>query len=109
MPQHKLRAALPAVLAAMPLVAAALRVLTTRAPVWLWGDQALIDIEARNSLLGRNLLGVYDRYGWHHLGPMWLLVLGTFRWLGGGSSLVGCGRASRRGGWPSFCWVTSGR
>ena len=70
----------------MPLVAAALRVLTTRAPVWLWGDQALIDIEARNSLLGRNLLGVYDRYGWHHLGPMWLLVLGAFRWLGPGSS-----------------------
>lgn len=73
-------------LAAMPLVAAALRVATTRA-IWLWGDQALIDIEARNSLLGRNLLGVYDRYGWHHLGPMWLSVLGVFRWLGGGSSL----------------------
>jgi hypothetical protein len=85
--KHKLRAALPAVLAAMPLLAAALRVATTRAPIWLWGDQALIDIEARNSLLGRNLLGVYDRYGWHHLGPMWLSLLGVFRWLGGGSSL----------------------
>ena len=27
------------------------------------------------------------RYGWHHLGPIWPLVLGIFRWLGGGSSL----------------------
>jgi hypothetical protein len=45
-------------------------------------------MEARNSLVGRNLLGVYDRYGWHHLGPMWLLVLGVFRWLGGGSPVA---------------------
>ena len=70
----------------MPLGVEALRAGTTRASIWLWGDQALIDIEARNSLLGRNLLGVYDRYGWHHLGPLWLLALGVFRWLGGGSA-----------------------
>jgi hypothetical protein len=68
----------------MPLVVIALRSLATRG-VWFWGDQALIDIEARDSLLGRNLLGVYDRYGWHHLGPLWLLLLGVARWLGGGS------------------------
>lgn len=68
----------------MPLVVEALRACTSRS-IWFWGDQALIDIEARDSLLGRNLLGVYDRYGWHHLGPIWLLVLGVFRWLGGGS------------------------
>jgi len=74
----------PAVLAAMPLLVVALRSVATRG-VWFWGDQALIDIEARDSLLGRNLLGVYDRYGWHHLGPLWLLLLGVSRWLGGGS------------------------
>ncbi len=68
----------------MPLLVVALRAVTTHG-VWFWGDQALIDLEARNSLLGRNLLGVYDRYGWHHLGPMWLLLLGVSRWLGGGS------------------------
>jgi hypothetical protein len=68
----------------MPLLVVALRSVATRG-VWFWGDQALIDIEARNSLLGRNLLGVYDRYGWHHLGPLWLLLLGVSRWLGGGS------------------------
>ena len=72
----------------MPLAMEALRACTTRTNIWFWGDQALIDIEARNSLVGRNLLGVYDRYGWHHLGPMWLLVLGVFRWLGGGSPVA---------------------
>ena len=56
-----------------------------RGGIWLWGDQAVIDLEARDSLLGRNLLGVYDRYGWHHLGPLWLLGLGLARWAGGGS------------------------
>ncbi len=72
----------------MPLVVEALVTLSTRAGIWFSGDQALIDIEARNSLLGRNLLGVYDRYGWHHLGPIWLLLLGLFRWLGGGSPVA---------------------
>jgi hypothetical protein len=66
-------------------VVEAVRTATTGTRIWLWGDQALIDIEAKNSLLGRNLLGVYDRYGWHHLGPIWLLVLGVLRDLGGGS------------------------
>jgi hypothetical protein len=67
------------------LAAAALRACAADARFWFWGDQALIDVEARDSVTGRNLLGVYDRYGWHHLGPAWLVVLGLFRWLGGGS------------------------
>jgi hypothetical protein len=82
--RQKSRAAAPALVAAMPLLVVALRAVATHG-VWFWGDQALIDIEARDSLLGRNLLGVYDRYGWHHLGPLWLLLLGVSRWLGGGS------------------------
>jgi hypothetical protein len=80
--------ALPAFAAALPLLVTALRAGTTQAGTWFWGDQALIDLEARNSLLGHNLLGVYDRFGWHHLGPLWLAVLGIFRWLGGGSTLA---------------------
>lgn len=75
---------LPAALAALPLVVQSVRALTFK--FWLWGDQALIDVEARDSLLGRNLVGVYDRYGWHHLGPLWLLLLGVFRWAGHGSA-----------------------
>jgi hypothetical protein len=77
---------LPPVLGAAPLLVGALRAIVTRSAVWLWGDQAVIDIEARNSLVGRNLLGVYDRYGWHHPGPLWLVLLGLFRWLGAGSA-----------------------
>jgi hypothetical protein len=80
-----IKVALPATAAALPIAVEAFRACTTRAGIWFWGDQALIDIEARDSLVGRNLLGVYDRYGWHHLGPMWLALLGVFRWLGGGA------------------------
>jgi hypothetical protein len=79
--------ALPALVALTPVLVGAFRDWSDRSGIWLWGDQALIDIEARNTLLGRNLLGVYDRYGWHHLGPLWLFVLGVARWLGGGSAV----------------------
>lgn len=77
---------LPAALSAAPFAAGAVRALLTRGRIWLWGDQAIIDLEARDSLLGRNLLGVYDRFGWHHPGPLWLLLLGLFRFAGGGSA-----------------------
>jgi hypothetical protein len=76
--------AVPAALGGAPIGAGALRTLV-KGRIWLWGDQAAIDLEARNSVLGRNLLGVYDRYGWHHPGPLWLLLLGLFRLAGGGS------------------------
>jgi hypothetical protein len=77
--------ALPALFAAFPLLAEAGRTALYGRPIWLWGDQALIDIEAGDALVGRDLLGVYDRYGWHHPGPFWLVLLGVFRQLGGGS------------------------
>ena len=89
MPRPKISgAALAPLVVALPLVAEAVRAATTHAGTWFWGDQALIDLEAHNSLIGRNLLGVYDRYGWHHLGPFWLALLGVFRWLGAGSSVA---------------------
>ena len=90
MPRRKLiGVALPAVIASAPLVGEVVHLLASGgSSLWFWGDQALIDIEARNSILGRNLLGVYDRYGWHHPGPLWLLILGVFRWVGGGSPLA---------------------
>jgi hypothetical protein len=80
--------ALPAAVAVTPVLVGALKDWSDRSVLWFWGDQALIDIEARSSLLGRNLLGVYDRYGWHHLGPIWLLLLGVARWLGGGAPIA---------------------
>ena len=85
--RHLAPVLLPALVAALPLLAEAVSAIVARGQIWLWGDQALIDIEARNTLLGRNLLGVYDRYGWHHLGPMWLAMLGVARWVGGGSTI----------------------
>ena len=80
--------AIPALVGCAPILGEALHLLAVRSSLWFWGDQALIDIEARNSILGRNLLGVYDRYGWHHPGSLWLLVLGVFRWVGGGSPVA---------------------
>ncbi len=80
--------AFPAAVAVTPLLVGAVKDWSDRSAIWFWGDQALIDIEARDSLLGRNLLGVYDRYGWHHIGPLWLLLLGVARWLGGGSPIA---------------------
>lgn len=79
-------AGLPAAVVVAPFFAEAVRT-AFAGRIWLWGDQALIDIEARDTLAGHNLLGVYDRYGWHHLGPIWLWLLGLARWLGGGSVL----------------------
>ncbi|HXW78412.1 MAG TPA: hypothetical protein VEJ84_02880, partial [Acidimicrobiales bacterium] len=80
--------ALPAAIASAPIVGEAAHLVASGSSLWFWGDQALIDIEARNSILGRNLLGVYDRYGWHHPGSLWLLILGVFRWVGGGSPIA---------------------
>lgn len=80
--------ALPAAIAVTPVAVGAVKDWSDRSRIWLWGDQALIDIEARSTLAGHNLLGVYDRYGWHHLGPLWLFVLGVARWLGGGSAVA---------------------
>lgn len=80
--------ALPASVAVTPVLVGAARDWSHRSRISFWGDQALIDIEARDSLLGRNLLGVYDRYGWHHLGPLWLCLLGVARWLGSGSEIA---------------------
>ncbi|HMK96494.1 MAG TPA: hypothetical protein VK425_03045, partial [Acidimicrobiales bacterium] len=79
---------LPAVVAVLPLIMECVRTVVGRGQIFFWGDQALIDLEARDTVLGRNLLGVYDRYGWHHLGPVWLGVLGAARWVGGGSRLA---------------------
>ena len=83
-----IQVALPAALAITPLLVGAFKDWSGRARIWFWGDQALIDLEAHNSLVGRDLLGVYDRYGWHHLGPVWLQLLGVARWLGGGSPVA---------------------
>ncbi len=83
-----IQVALPAALAITPLLVGAFKDWSGRAGIWFWGDQALIDLEAHNSLVGRDLLGVYDRYGWHHLGPVWLQLLGVARWLGGGSPVA---------------------
>ena len=40
-----------------------------------WGDDALLELNARDALGGRQLVGPYSRFGWHHPGPAQAFVL----------------------------------
>src|SRR5205085_12504446 len=76
----------PCLVAVAPLVALVVRIIVDRPWVDLYGDQALTDIAAGRALSGGELPGPYSRYGWHHPGPAWLLLVGLVRRIGGGSS-----------------------
>jgi len=71
----------PALIAVIPLAVPLLRLLLVWPQVWLWGDQALIDVNTSRVVGGHTLLGPYSRYGWHHPGPMWFWWLAPFRLL----------------------------
>jgi hypothetical protein len=71
----------------LPFVALLVHIVADRPRVFLWGDQAVIDLEAARASGGHELLGPYSRYGWHHLGPIWLVVLGWVRAAAGGTTL----------------------
>jgi hypothetical protein len=65
-------------------------VLAVRALAWppkggLIGDQAVMDLQIRQALHWHLQLGVYDRFGWHHPGPVYLYIVSfVYRLLGVG-------------------------
>ncbi|HET6793145.1 MAG TPA: hypothetical protein VFH45_01810, partial [Acidimicrobiales bacterium] len=59
------------VMVAAPFVLLAVRVVAQRRHVYLQGDFALIDLQARRALHWAQDTGVYDRFGWRHPGPAW--------------------------------------
>jgi hypothetical protein len=49
--------------------------------VALWGDNPLLELAARDTLRGHELLGPYSRFGWHHPGPAYFLWLALPVWV----------------------------
>jgi hypothetical protein len=63
------------VVAALPLIVAAIAIVVRR-PVIDWsGDRALTELGVREAVHGHQLLGVGGRFGWRHPGPLWLQLL----------------------------------
>ncbi|MDQ1396754.1 MAG: hypothetical protein QOG64_2013 [Acidimicrobiaceae bacterium] len=70
----------------LPLVFEAVRTIAGGGRhVALWGDNPLLELAARDTLRGHNLLGPYSRFGWHHPGPAYFLWLALPVWLLGPS------------------------
>ena len=73
------RTALAAVAVALALSPIAWDLFRTAAdldrPYFPWGDDALLELNARDALRGRQLTGPYSRFGWHHPGPAEAFVL----------------------------------
>jgi hypothetical protein len=55
----------------------------------LAGDQAVLDLAAQHAQRFGQLLGPYDRFGWHHLGPAYLYILALARTLSSGAPWYG--------------------
>lgn len=51
------------------------------------GDAALLEIYTRAALKGRQWLGPYSRFGFHHPGPIYFYLLAPLYWLTDSSSL----------------------
>lgn len=55
-------------------------------PFYNWGDQAIIELQVRKATHLAALVGPYDRFGWHHLGPAYFYALAPLYVLLGHSS-----------------------
>ena len=63
------------VVAVLPLVVAAVRIVG-RAPAIAWtGDRALTELAVREASRANQLLGIGGRFGWRHPGPIWMYLL----------------------------------
>ena len=50
------------------------------------GDFAVLELYTRNAAEGRQLVGPYSRFGWHHPGPSYFYLLAPLYLLSGGAS-----------------------
>jgi hypothetical protein len=68
-----------------PFLVIAVRAIVGAPKGGLIGDNAIMDLQVRQALHWHLLLGVYDRFGWHHPGPVYLYVVSfVYRLLGVG-------------------------
>ena len=59
----------------VPFVVRAIRALAWSPRGQVAGDDALMDLQVRQAMHWQLLLGVYDRFGWHHPGPAYLYLI----------------------------------
>ncbi len=70
-------------MAALPYAAVAFGCLLARGATYVQGDLALLDVDAVRAGRFQQLLGPYDRFGWHHLGPAYAYLVAAAGWLVG--------------------------
>ncbi len=58
-----------------PFLVLIVRIAVDRRQVFLGGDLALLDIDAHRAGHWQQLVGPYDRYGWHHPGPVYIYLI----------------------------------
>ena len=56
----------------------AVRTLGETAPTFLQGDLALLHVDSLRAAGWHQLLGPYDRFGWHHPGPVFAYLISLF-------------------------------
>lgn len=59
----------------VPFLVLAVRLAAHRGHVFQSGDFALMDLEVHRAARWQQLLGPYDRFGWHHPGPLYLYLI----------------------------------
>ena len=109
-PRRRLLAAgplFPALMAAAPLLAFAVRVLVQRPDLVFGTDQALIELATGEAAHGARFEGPYSRFGWHHPGPAWFYLLAVpYRLLGSHSwSLVAANALFQAAAVAAVVWV----
>jgi hypothetical protein len=64
-----------AVAAALPLLVLAVALLAQHPTIAAYGDRAVVGLETRDFIAGRQWIGPYSRFGWHHPGPAFFIPL----------------------------------
>ncbi|GAC1593234.1 MAG: hypothetical protein NVS3B21_14030 [Acidimicrobiales bacterium] len=78
-------AAGPVAVGVAPFVLLFVALVADRPSITSYGDRAVTSLAVRDLLGGRQLLGAYSRYGWHHPGPVFFIPLAVAHTLVGGA------------------------
>ncbi|MHB8439667.1 MAG: hypothetical protein ACYDD4_10955 [Acidimicrobiales bacterium] len=71
------------VVVGLPFAIWLVRIAAWHTPIFLSGDVGVIDLDVRSAMHFGQLLGPYDRFGWHHPGPLYFYALAFPSWLFG--------------------------
>ena len=72
----------------IPFVVVIIRAFVSPPRGAIWGDYAVMNLQVRQAVHWQLLLGVYDRFGWHHPGPVYLYLMSFVERFTGGSRAV---------------------